>query len=203
MKEILLTTLRNKNTSLEDYRKAADTLADLIALESDGYLAKKERSVETPLGKTTGYFIQKKPILVPVLRSGLVLLFAFCKIYNSSSVGILGIKRDEKTAEPHLYYKNLPPIHLDDPIFLLDPMIATGNTAALSIETLQKKGASLSQIIIFSVIASEEGLKNIKKRFPSVRIHVVQIDKKLDSSKWIVPGLGDFGDRYFGTLYTL
>ncbi len=199
MKDILLTTLRKKTTPIEQYRKAADQLASILASESDPFLLKKEQPIETPLGMTKGYSIEQTPILVPVLRSGLVLLTPFYQFYPSSPVGIIGIRREEKTATPHLYYSKLPSISHQDLIFLLDPMIATGGTASLSVQILLKAGALESKIILFSIIACVEGLAYFKNLHPKVQTHIVQIDEKLDPNKWIVPGLGDFGDRYFGT----
>jgi uracil phosphoribosyltransferase len=200
MKKALLSILRDKNTSRLHFRQAADQLASLIGAEAALDLQEKEYSLETPLGKARGYRIEENIILVPVLRSGLVLLHGFLKYFSDAKIGILGLKRDEKTAKANLYYKNIPDLKKTDHIFLLDPMIATGGTIKDSIKILKKEKIQEKNIHIFGIIASEEGIRSIKKEYPHVKIDVVGLDPKLNQAKYIVPGLGDFGDRYFGTI---
>lgn len=197
MKETLLTLLRDQSTPLHPFRAAADQLAQILAFESAQWLAKKECKVQTPLGTAHGHTIGEIPLLVPILRAGLVLLPAFLQVYLRAPVGLLGIRRDEATAHPKLYYQNLPSISGENPVFILEPMIATGGSAKLAIELLQKMGAK--QIRIISVLGSQEGVDRLKKEHPEVILQIAQIDPKLNAERMIVPGLGDFGDRYFGT----
>lgn len=198
MKDLLLTVLRDENTSLEEFRRAADLLATVLAAESGRFFTKALTSIKTPFGKAKGVIREEKPILVPILRSGLALLPAFCRFYPEAPIGHIGIRRDENTAIPHPYYCHLPKIEPNHLIFILEPMIATGQTACSAIEMLQKAGSELSQIVLISILAAPEGVDLLTKQFSAVRTHIVQVDEKLDPKKWIVPGLGDFGDRYFG-----
>jgi uracil phosphoribosyltransferase len=199
MKEALLTILRDRFSTLEHFRKAADQIAVLVAAESGSFISKETRSVETPLGMTKGVRIKESPVLVPILRAGLVLLPAFLKLYTEAPVGLIGIRRDERTASPQFYYANLPPIQNETPIFLLDPMLATGQSAAMAAKLVIEKGAVESQIVLFSILAAPEGVNFFKSQYPHIRSSIIQIDQSLNVSKWILPGLGDFGDRYFGT----
>ena len=201
MKDVFLTTLRDHTTTIGPFREAANQLASLLAAESYQFLPKVERSVTTPLGQAQGLFLPKEPVLVSILRSGLALLPAFLHLYRQAPIGTIGVRRDEKTAAPHLYYSNLPRLEENDHVFLLEPMIATGQTAALAIKLLTKGKISESKIVLFSILASVEGLTLIQNRFPNIKTNIVHIDPKLDPKKWIVPGLGDFGDRYFGTQH--
>lgn len=199
MKDALLTTLRDRFSTLEHFRKAADQIAALIAAESGSFIPKELRAVETPLGVTKGMKVIEPPVLVPILRAGLVLLPAFLKLYADAPVGLIGIRRDEITASPQFYYANLPSIQKETPVFLLDPMLATGQSAAMAAKLVIEKGASESQIVLFSILAAPEGVNFFKSQYPHIRTSIVQIDQSLNASKWILPGLGDFGDRYFGT----
>lgn len=199
MKEIFLTALRDKKTPTELFRQAAHQLALLQAIESSRFLPQVLRPVQTPLASTQGAALGKTPILVAILRSGLVLLPAFLSLYPGAPIGCIGIQRDEKTATPHLYSFHIPPLDAEDWIFLLDPMIATGQSATLAIERIKQKGASESKILLISFLAAPQGLSHIQKHCPHIHIQIVHIDERLDAKHWIVPGLGDFGDRYFGT----
>lgn len=197
MKHILLTTLRDKKTNTADFRKAADDLAMILANETIYYLGEQKTIVQTPLAKTTGYKIKNKVILVPILRAGLALLPEFIKTFTDASVGFIGLKRDEKTYKANLYYKNLPKISSKDNILILDPMLATGGSLVEAVKILIKSGAKEEKIIYIGVVSAPEGLANLKKHFPKVQTIIAAHDKKLNKDKYIVPGLGDFGDRYF------
>lgn len=199
MKNTLITVLRNRNTSINQFRQAADQLGTVLAVESDALFPKATISVETPLAHTQGVCFTHEPILVPILRSGLVLLPPFMRFHPRASIGFIGTRRDEKTAIPELYYTNLPSFTRDNPILLLDPMIATGGSAALAVKVLKDAKALEKQITLIAFIASPEGIRNFKKQCPEVGLVVAQIDEGLDAEKRIIPGLGDFGDRYFNT----
>lgn len=198
MKRALITTLRNRNASLEEYRRAADQLGSVLAVECDAFLPKTTCFVETPLAKTHGVRPKNTPILVPILRSGLVLLPPFLRFYPSARVGFIGARRDEVTAVAEIYYTKLPPFTEQDPILLLDPMIATGGSAIHAVNVLKEAGTRENQILVISFIAAPEGLERLQKEFPEIQVIVAQIDEGLDEHKRIIPGLGDFGDRYFG-----
>lgn len=200
MKETLITLLRDRNCPTELYRQATDELGTVLAIEAAALLPRKTVTVETPLAKAQGTSFDKPPLLVPILRSGLVLLPPFLRFYPSAPIGFIGARRDEKTAIAELYYKKLPPFTPDTPILLLDPMIATGGSATLAVKVLKESGAQEKQISLISFIASPEGIAHFQATYPEVPLIVAQIDEGLTPDKWIVPGLGDFGDRYFGTL---
>lgn len=199
MKKTLITILRNQNSSIEQYRQATDQLGTVLAVECDALFPKTTIFVDTPLARTHGVAFKHESVLVPILRSGLVLLPPFMRFHPRASVGFIGIRRDEKTALPGLYYSKLPPFNSDNPILLLDPMIATGGSAALAVKTLKAAGALEKQITLISFIASPDGITNFQKECPEVGLVVAQVDEGLDERKRIIPGLGDFGDRYFGT----
>jgi uracil phosphoribosyltransferase len=198
MKKILITTLRNTNTSIDQFRQAADLLGTVLAVESAAILQKKTLFVQTPLAETHGVSFKHEPILVPILRSGLVLLPPFLRSHPQALVGFIGMRRDELTAQAHLYYSKLPTITPNHPIFLLDPMIATGGSASLAVRVLKEAGAEEKQITLVSFIASPQGIRHFQKECSETGLIVAQVDEGLDDQMRIIPGLGDFGDRYFG-----
>lgn len=199
MKSTILSLLRDKKTTTESFRTAADQLGSLLSYEVASVLDKEELAIETPLTKTTGYKIKEKVILIPILRAGISLLYPFMKLFPSSPVGFVGIKRDEATALPHLYYENLPPIQSHDVVVILDPMIATGGSGGIVVEKLKKLGVAEKNMIYAGVIAAPEGIEALKKMAPDMRVICIEVDDHLNDKKYIMPGLGDFGDRYFGT----
>lgn len=199
MKKTLITVLRNRHASIEQFRQATDQLGTVLAVECDALFPKATVFVETPLARTHGVCFKHESVLVPILRSGLVLLPPFMRFHPNAKVGFIGARRDEETAIPELYYQKLPAFTHDNPILLLDPMIATGGSAALAVKTLKEAGAIEKQITLISFIASPEGITRFQKECPEVGVVVAQVDEGLDDKKRIIPGLGDFGDRYFGT----
>lgn len=199
MKKILITRLRDRHTSRELYRQTADQLGALLAIECAAHFPKTALEVETPLASTQGERFQHIPILVPILRSGIALLPPFLRFWPQADIGFLGIRRDETTAIPEHYYSKLPQVNTKSPIVLLDPMIATGGSATLAVNILKSKGAKEQQITLVSFIGAPEGILRFQTECPEARLIVAQIDERLDEKKYIFPGLGDFGDRYFGT----
>lgn len=199
MKRTLITILRNRNSTIEQFREASDQLGTVLAVECDALFPKTATFVDTPLARTHGVRFKHESVLVPILRSGLVLLAPFIRFHPKASVGFIGARRDEKTAIPELYYMKLPAFGPHDPILLLDPMIATGGSATLAVKVLKDAGALEKQITLISFIASPEGVTRFQKECPEVGLVVAQIDEGLNDQNWIIPGLGDFGDRYFGT----
>lgn len=200
MKKTLITILRNRDTPIEQFRQATDQLGTVLAVESDALFPKATLFVDTPLARTHGVRFKHEPVLVPILRSGLVLLPPFLRFHPRASVGFIGTRRDEKTAIPELYYTKLPPFNQDNPILLLDPMIATGGSASMAVKVLKEAGAVEKQITLIAFLASPDGIEHFQKENPEVGLVVAQVDEGLDSEKRIIPGLGDFGDRYFGTI---
>lgn len=181
MEHLSLTTLRNRKATTGVFRNSAHKVALILA---------KEVSRRTPK--------EKKIILVPILRAGLALLPAFIEKFPEARVGFIGLKRDEKTFEPKAYYKNIPKISKNDRVIILDPMLATGGSAVAGARTLLGEGAREENIIFVGVISAPEGLENLQKNFPRIDVIIAAHDKKLNKKGYIVPGLGDFGDRYFG-----
>lgn len=200
MKSTLLTLLRDKNTTTESFRRVADHLGSLLSFEVAELLEKVENTIETPLTKTKGYQLKHNIILVPILRAGISMLSPFMKLFPACKVGFVGIKRDEKTALPSLYYENIPEIHLNDAVIILDPMIATGGSGGVVVELLKKRGVEERNLIYAGMLAAPEGIQALESLAPKMRVVCVEIDECLNDQKFIMPGLGDFGDRYFGTI---
>ena len=175
--------LRNRKAKTGEFREAAQGVASVLAKEVSRHIEKEEKV---------------RIILVPILRAGLALLPAFIEKFPEASVGFIGLKRNEKTLKPKAYYQNIPKISKNDVVVVLDPMLATGGSAIAAIATLVKAGAREENIVFVGIISAPEGIANLQKNFPLVRILCAEYDKKLNKKGYIVPGLGDFGDRYFG-----
>lgn len=199
MKNTLLTVLRNKETSAKEFRKASEKLAYLLAGEIADHLKKDSISIETPIAPAIGTCIKDEIVLIPILRSGIALLTYFMQFFENAKVGFIGLQRDEETAIAEQYYYKVPTIKPNDNVVLLDPMVATGGSAIAALHILKKAGATEKKIFFAVIIAAQEGIDAIKKTFPKITICVAHVDKELNNNKYIVPGLGDFGDRYFVT----
>lgn len=200
MKDILLTTLRNKLSTLAEFRSATEKLGAVLASEASVFLERRHTDIETPLATFPGSAFKNNIVLIPILRSGLALLPSFLKYYESARVGFIGMRRDEDTAIAHCYYENLPPISTDDNIIFLEPMLATGGSAYMAIQKMVDKGYKQEKMILVSIIGATEGVNKIQSDLPNVHLVLAQYDTQLTTNKFILPGLGDFGDRYFGTL---
>lgn len=196
---VLLSHLRRKELTRAEFRHYAHQLANCMAQQAAEYLKPTTQSIQTPLASTQGTSFTQPIILVPILRSGLVLLPAFIEYFPNAGVGCVGLRRDEKTAIASLYYKNIPKLSGNEQIIMLDPMIATGGSGSAALDIIIKMGIKQEQIIFVGVIAAQEGIDVIKKAFPKITLIVAAVDKELSPKKFIIPGLGDFGDRYFGT----
>jgi len=192
-----LTILRNKETGIAEFRRHTGIVSRVLLLEATKQLAVVSQPIETPLGPIDGKKLEDKVVVVPVLRAGLAMLFAVQDFWETASVGIVGMERDENTAQPHEYYRKLPPISGKDKVIVLDPMLATGGSLEETVTTLKEKGAQ--NITLVCIVAAPEGIEHIRKSCPDVSIITAAVDDRLDAQKFIVPGLGDFGDRYFGT----
>ena len=199
MREHFLTLLRDKKTAPPAFRQAAKELASLMAHEIALSLPLKPHNTQTPMGETSGAYFDHPVVLIPILRSGLAFLPPFLGLFPHASIGFFGIGRNEENAQAELYYEKLPPITSDTYVFLLEPMLATGGTAHLALDRLAKSPASPAHTFLVTFLASKPGIEAVAHRHPQVHIHAAAIDPHLDAKQFIVPGLGDFGDRYFGT----
>jgi len=196
--EYKLTILRNKKTTNSLFRQTMNEISYLIAAEVLKHVKYKRISVQTPLIKTLGKDLSKTIVIVPILRAGLGLIEGFIKFLPNAEKGHIGLYRDEQTYRPVEYLCKLPRIKNKD-FIVLDPMLATGNSAIEAINLIKRSGVTLSNIKLVSLLAAPEGIKNIKKHHKGLHFFTCSIDKKLNKNKFIVPGLGDAGDRYMGT----
>jgi len=196
--EYKLTILRNKKTSNSLFRQTMNEISYLIAAEVLKYIKYKRVSVQTPLKKTFGKDLSKTIVIVPILRAGLGLIEGFIKFLPNAEKGHIGLYRDEQTYRPVEYLCKLPRIKNKD-FIVLDPMLATGNSAIEAINLIKGSGVTLSNIKLVSLLAAPEGIQNIKKYHKGLHFFTCSIDKQLNKDKFIVPGLGDAGDRYMGT----
>jgi uracil phosphoribosyltransferase len=192
-----LTILRNKKTPSHKFRAVLLRTARYMAYEVLSDLHTKQISVQTPLEKTKGVIADQQIVLVPILRAGLGLVDGFLKVIPEARIGHIGLYRDEDTLKPIDYYFKVPQNLKKALVILLDPMLATGGSAAAAISYLKKRGAG--KIRIVSLVAAPEGVKIVSKVHPDVTIYTCALDRKLNKRGYILPGLGDAGDRIFGT----
>jgi uracil phosphoribosyltransferase len=192
-----LAALRDVNTGTDIFRRHARLLTLILAFHVLEDLPTREVNVRTPLEEMCGHVIDRNVIFVPVLRAGLAMLDAMSDFVPGSKVGFVGLERDETTAIAHSYYQKLPDQLAEAEAIILDPMLATGGSAMATVELLKKNRAS--SIRLACVLAAPEGIALLNERHPDVRIFTAVVDRGLNERKFILPGLGDFGDRYFGT----
>ncbi len=196
-----LTLLRDKNTDSLIFRHLVEELVTLLSYEATRNLNIVEKIVETPITKTKGYEIaEPKPLVVPILRAGLGMLDGMMRILPAAEVGFLGMVRNEETLQPSTYAERIPGEIKNRQVFVLDPMLATGGTLVAAIKLLIERGAK--DVVAICLLAAPEGIKKLEESFgKSVTIKVVcaGLDEKLNEVGYIVPGLGDAGDRLFGT----
>ncbi len=192
-----LTILRDKRTSNHSFRTTLRRISSIMAFEVTHDLALKRGSVVTPLERTTGYRLADDIVIVPVLRAGLGLVEGFLDFLPEVRVGHVGIYRNEKTLEPVDYYAKFPRSIGRSLVFLLDPMLATGGSGSAAITFLKKKGAK--HIRFVTLLAAPEGVRKVATNHPDVQIYSTVLDRGLNSRGYILPGLGDAGDRIFGT----
>jgi len=193
-----LTILRHKETPSSIFRPVLNRLATILAYHALDKLPLREVQVETPIQHTSGYEIDTQIIVVPILRAGLGMVHAITQFIPEAKIGHLGIYRDEITHKPVEYYVNMPKSGLEDgTVLLVDPMLATGGSACDAISYLKNRG--VKTIRFMCLIAAPEGIEAVTKAHPDVPIITAAIDEKLNEHAYIVPGLGDAGDRIFGT----
>ncbi|MCI6271438.1 MAG: uracil phosphoribosyltransferase [Erysipelotrichaceae bacterium] len=192
-----LAHMRDKNTGTKDFRQNLDEIAGLMAYEVCRDLPTMKTVVETPIGPCDTYVLSKDIVLVPILRAGLGLVNGITDLIPTAKVGFIGLYRDEETLEPHEYFVKMPSNINDAVNLVLDPMLATGGSAVAAIDLLKKRGAR--NIKLVCLVAAPEGVKAVVDKHPDVDIYLAALDDKLNEKGYIVPGLGDAGDRIFGT----
>jgi uracil phosphoribosyltransferase len=193
-----LAILRDKRTAPDEFRRVATRISVLLAAEALRDVPVANTAVDTPLGPADGRRMASEVVVVPVLRAGLGMLDAVLALVPSARVGYIGLQRDERTAVASQYYSKLPN-HLDSAyVLMIDPMLATGGSASAAIELLRRAGARRVRIVC--IVAAPEGVAVIERDHPDVVVYTPVVDSHLNAQKYIVPGLGDFGDRLYGTL---
>lgn len=192
-----LTIMRNKDTGTKDFRENLDEIAELMAYEVCRDLPTKPVSVETPIGPTTGFAISKEVVICPILRAGIGLLDGIRRLVPTAKVGFIGMYRDEKTLQPHEYFAKFPSNLEDAIVMVVDPMLATGGSAVDAINAVKKRGAK--NIKLVCLVGVPEGVQKVQHAHPDVDIYLAALDEHLNENGYIVPGLGDAGDRIFGT----
>ena len=190
--------LRDKNTGMKEFRELVEEITSIMAFEALKDIPTKEVEIETPLEVCTQTMIVEKSVaIVPILRAGLGMVNGIHTLLPTAKVGHIGMYRDEETMEPQAYYCKLPKGIENMKVFLLDPMLATGGSASEAIGFLKKQG--VTDITMMSIIAAPVGLERVAADHPDVKIYVSTLDRELNEHCYILPGLGDAGDRLFGT----
>jgi uracil phosphoribosyltransferase len=192
-----MTILRCAATDAEIFRGALLRISRILAIEITKDLKLKETEVDTPLEKTLGHILASQVVLAPVLRAGLGMVNGFLEVIPDSKVGHIGLKRDEETLRPVYYYYKTPSDISGSIIIVLDPMLATGGSAAEALNYLKESGAR--DIVLACLVAAPEGVKRVNSEHPDVKIFTAALDRQLNTRGYILPGLGDAGDRIFGT----
>ncbi len=193
-----LVSLRDRNTTPEHFRRAATRISMLLAAEAMRDLPTRDVTVDSPLGPAPGRTVGPDVVVVPVLRAGLGMLDAVLGLVPHARVGHIGLQRDEMTAVASQYYSKLPARLDASYVLMIDPMLATGGSAVAALDLLERAGARGIRIVC--IVAAPEGVALVEERHPGVIIYTPVVDRQLNAHKFIVPGLGDFGDRLYGTL---
>jgi uracil phosphoribosyltransferase len=193
----ILTHLRDKTTKPATFRTLAYQLSLLLAVEATRDLETEEKRIETPLEPMHGRILAHQPlVVVPILRAGLGMVQPFTDIYPDVSVGYVGLERDHETARPRSYYCKLPAL-TGRHVFVVDPMLATGGSAVQALTVVKQHGATSTRLVC--IVSAPEGVAEVEKFHPGTAIHTAALDRTLNARKYILPGLGDFGDRLYGT----
>ena len=191
-----LTVMRDENSSNAEFRAALRELATLLVYEATRDLERRDVPILTPVAPTTGTAIANPPLLVPVLRAGLGMAEAAFNLLPESQMGFVGIARDEQTHEPHPYMASLPDTLAGRPVIVLDPMLATGGSLLHSLRLLSDRGAD--DLTVICALAAPDGVAALEASGLPIRLFTASIDERLNENAYIVPGLGDAGDRQFG-----
>jgi uracil phosphoribosyltransferase len=193
-----LRSLRDKNTKASHFRRLAHRLSLVLAVEATRDLVTASRPVDTPLERADGRVLEADIVVVPVLRAGLGMVDAVLDILPYARVGHIGLQRDERTAVALQYYSKLPPDLSQSTALIVDPMLATGGSAVAAITRLLQAGAR--DIRLVCIVAAPEGLAAVEAAHPDTAVYTPAVDRELNLHKFILPGLGDFGDRLYGTI---
>lgn len=195
-----LTHLRDRTTKPALFRLLTKRLTVLLAIEATQSLALRARPIQTPMEDIEGQVLDEHLVVVPVLRAGLGMLDPIVEFFPEVSVGYIGLERDHATAVASSYYAKLPPVMTGRTTLVLDPMLASGGSAAQAISTIKAAGAG--RVLMLCIVAAPEGVQTLNIAHPDVDIYAAALDRMLDDHKYILPGLGDFGDRLYGTELT-
>jgi uracil phosphoribosyltransferase len=193
-----LALLRDRTTPPSHFRRLAHRVSLILAMEAARELPASQVSIETPLETTTGFRLEADVVVVPVLRAGLGMMGAVLEVLPHARVGHIGLQRDEATAVASQYYKKLPRDLSKSTALIVDPMLATGGSAVAAITMLQRAGAI--DVRLICIVAAPEGIAEVERAHPGVHVFTPAIDRGLNAHKFIMPGLGDFGDRLYGTM---
>lgn len=193
-----VTILRDAKTTSENFRAALQRVSNILAVEISKNFTLSKLEIETPLEKTVGAKLTDDIILVPVLRAGLGMVNGFLQIIPEAKVGHIGLQRNEETLKPIEYYYKVPKNLETAEVIMLDPMLATGGSASEALKYLKNRGAT--KLVFACLVAAPEGIKKIESDHPEIKIFAAALDRQLNSKGYILPGLGDAGDRTFGTL---
>ena len=193
----IITHLRDQTTKPATFRTLAYQISLLLAIESTADLPTEEKSIDTPLEKMTGRVLTHQPlVIVPILRAGLGMVQPFTDVFPDVAVGYIGLERDHATAVARSYYCKLPDL-AGKRVFVIDPMLATGGSATNALSVVKQHGAVNPTLVC--IVSSPEGVAEVEKHHPGTTIHTAALDRTLNAKKYILPGLGDFGDRLYGT----
>jgi uracil phosphoribosyltransferase len=192
-----LNVLRDRNTSAANFREALRRLSRILTIEATASFSTRELIIPAPSGQVFSRTLSRTVTIVPVLRAGLGMVDGVLDVLPAAQVGHLGLYRDEATLQPVPYYEKLPDTIPDSEVLLLDPMLATGGSANEAIRRLREAGAG--GVHVLSVVVAPEGLNAVEQRHPDIQVYAAALDSGLDERGYIVPGLGDAGDRLFGT----
>jgi uracil phosphoribosyltransferase len=193
----IITHLRDHTTKPATFRTLTHQLSLLLAIESTADLPTEAKAIETPLEKMTGRVLTHQPfVVVPILRAGLSMVQPFTDMFPDVSVGYIGLERDHMTAVARSYYCKLPPL-AGKRVFVIDPMLATGGSAANALSVVKQHGAIHPTLVC--IVCAPEGVAEVETHHPGTTIHTAALDRTLNDKKYILPGLGDFGDRLYGT----
>ena len=192
-----ITNIRKKETKTKDFYQNVNEIAGLMAYEITREFPLREVEIETPICKTVQYEMASEVVIVPILRAGLGMVDGIRGMIPTAKVGFIGLYRDEETLEPVEYYAKFPESINESIVLVVDPMLATGGSASAAITMLKKRG--VKDIRYVGLVAAPEGIKTLQNDHPDVDIYVASLDEKLNEKGYIVPGLGDCGDRLFGT----
>lgn len=193
-----ITTLRDVRTTSDRFRAAMQRIGTVLASEAASHLTLRTTRINTPLEETDGFEIAHDVVLLPVLRAGVSLVEPFSNLMPEAKIAYIGLARDEGSLQTREYYYNVPTLNEQSVVYILDPMLATGGSICATIERIQSVGAR--RIVVVSVIAAPEGVKRVEMAYPNVPIITAMLDRCLNEHGFIMPGLGDAGDRYHGTV---